>query len=202
MIGSGIVSLPWTIQNSGIVLGIIICLIGVLISYRTCILIIRTAGNDNEYFDTLYKYWGPLGKNLGLISTLLIMIAAVCAYFIIMSQMLFQIMCALIEWISGTHIDPANTDFDLSSFSQTYAALIVFSVQVFVTMKRDLTVFIKLMSYGSYFIMALMLFIVAVGIYGFTNTNYIIEPSTVPISIIGEDRVLYLFNTNFSPLAG
>ena len=85
MIGSGIVSLPWTINNSGILLGIIICIIGVAISYRTCILIIRTAGNDNEWFDTLYKYWGPAGRNTGLVSTALIMIAAVCAYFIIMT---------------------------------------------------------------------------------------------------------------------
>lgn len=89
MIGSGIVSLPWTINNSGILLGIIICIIGVAISYRTCILIIRTAGNDAEWFDTLYKYWGHAGRNTGLVSTALIMIAAVCAYFIIMTQMLF-----------------------------------------------------------------------------------------------------------------
>lgn len=71
-------------------------------------------------------------------------------------------------------------------------------------MKRDLAVFVRLMSFGSYFIMALMLFIVAVGIYGFTNTHYIIANSTVPINMdpVDNTRVLYLFNTNFSPLAG
>ena len=116
MIGSGIVSLPWTIQNSGIVLGTIICVIGVAISYRTCILIIRTAGNDTEWFDTLYKYWGTWGRNTGLVSTSLIMIAAVCAYFIIMSQMLYQIMCALIEWISGHHIELV-TEVAFNTFS-------------------------------------------------------------------------------------
>ena len=85
MIGSGIVSLPWTFQNSGFVLGLIICIVGVCISYRTCILMIRTAGNDEEFFDTLYKYWGRWAYYSGLLSTLFIMIAAVCAYFIIMS---------------------------------------------------------------------------------------------------------------------
>ena len=82
--------------------------------------------------------------------------------------------------------------------------MLVFSVQVFITMKRDLSVFIKLMSFGTYFIMALMLFIVAVGIYGFTNTHYVIENSSVPVTMdpLDDHRVLYLFNTNFSPLAG
>lgn len=71
-------------------------------------------------------------------------------------------------------------------------------------MKRDLSIFIRLMSYGTYFIMALMLFIVAVGFYGFTNTNYVIANHSVPttISLLDDTRVLYLFNTNFSPLAG
>ena len=71
-------------------------------------------------------------------------------------------------------------------------------------MKRDLTLFIKLMSYGTYFIMALMLFIVAVGFYGFTDTNYVIRDSSAETTMDPFDntRTLYLFNTNFSPLAG
>jgi hypothetical protein len=70
-------------------------------------------------------------------------------------------------------------------------------------MRRDLSIFIKLMSYGSYFIMALMLFIVGVGLYGFTNTDYIIANGDTPIIMDdSRDRVLYLFNTEFSPLAG
>ena len=85
MIGSGIVSLPWTFNNSGFLLGMIICIIGVAISYRTCVLMIRTAGNDDSYFDTLRKYWGRWAQYLGLIATLSIFFAAVCAYFIIMS---------------------------------------------------------------------------------------------------------------------
>ena len=85
MVGSGLVSLPWTFNNSGILLGIIICIVGVIICYRTTVLIIRVTGKDDEYFQSLYKYWGSFAYYLGIISTLLIIIAAVCAYFIIMS---------------------------------------------------------------------------------------------------------------------
>ena len=85
MVGSGIVALPWTFRESGFLLGLIICFIGLIISYRTCILIIRLAGNDNEYFDTLYKYWGKWASFCGYISTVLIIIAAVTSYFINLS---------------------------------------------------------------------------------------------------------------------
>jgi amino acid permease len=85
MLGSGVVSIPMAFNSSGFVLGIIVCIIGAIICSRTCILMIRTAGNDNEYFDTLYKYWGKWAYYIGAIATILIMIAALCSYFIILS---------------------------------------------------------------------------------------------------------------------
>jgi amino acid permease len=85
MIGSGVVAIPMAFNGAGFVMGIIVCVIGVIICSRTCILMIRTAGNDAEYLDTLYKYWGKWAFYLGAISTILIMVAAVCSYFIILS---------------------------------------------------------------------------------------------------------------------
>lgn len=177
MIGSGIVALPWTFGQSGFLLGLIICIIGLIISYRTCILMIRSAGNDPEYFDTLYKYWGKWAYYCGFISTLLIMVAAVCAYFVILSQMLYFILLALIEWIFRTRIE-AVTTADFSHFSLAYMALVVFAIEFTITLKKDLTIFIKLMSFGSIFIVALILFIVGFGFYALGTTNFeIVGPS-------------------------
>ena len=66
-------------------MGIIICVVGVFVCYRTTVLLIRVAGNDEEYFHTLFKFWGKPGYYIGMISTLMIICAAVCAYFIMMS---------------------------------------------------------------------------------------------------------------------
>lgn len=85
MIGSGVVSVPYAFESSGLLLGLIVCIVGVICSCRTCILIIRTSGSDTEYFETLYKYWGKWAYYLGAISTLLIFVAAVCSYVILMS---------------------------------------------------------------------------------------------------------------------
>jgi amino acid permease len=105
MVGSGVVAFPYTFQQSGFLLGILISVIGVIASARTCILMIRTTGNDKEYCDSLYKYWGNWAYYLGNISTLLIMIAAVCSYFIMLSQMLYTIILALVDWIFKADLD-------------------------------------------------------------------------------------------------
>jgi len=99
MVGSGIVSLPWTFQESGFLLGLLICIVSLIVSYRTCVLMIRVAGNDKNFFETLYKYWGKWAYYCGFISALLIFIAAVTAYFINLSSMLYYIALALGDWI-------------------------------------------------------------------------------------------------------
>ena len=89
MVGSGLVAFPNTFESSGFVLGIIVSTIGYIISTRTCILIVKTAGNDKDYFETLTKYWGKWAYYAASIATWLIILAALTSYIIIMSQMLF-----------------------------------------------------------------------------------------------------------------
>jgi amino acid permease len=116
MVGSGIVALPWAFGESGFILGLMISVVSVIVSYRTCILMIRVAGNDDEYFDTLYKYWGRWAYYCGFLSTLLIMIAAVTSYFINLSQMIYYITLALLDWIFRLDILPVTTaKFDVYS---------------------------------------------------------------------------------------
>lgn len=176
MIGSGIVALPYTFHESGILLGLIISLIGLVISYRTCILIIRATGNDDEYFTALYKYFGSWAYYAGYISTLLIMVAAVCSYFLNLSQMLYSLTLALIEWIFKKHFDKTTDDF--STFSLAYMALIVFVMEFLITNKKDLSIFIKMISFGSAFIIALMTFLIGFGFYALGTTEFeVISPS-------------------------
>jgi len=164
---------------------------------------IRVAGNDKEYFDTLYKYWGRWAYYCGFISTLLIMVAAVTSYFINLSQMLYSIILALADWITNSKIEPVN-NADFAKFSLAYMALVVFIMEVIITAKKDLSIFIRMVSFGSAFIIALIVFIIGFGFYGLGSTTYeIVDASTpVPPYAEGDIRELKLFNANFSPLAG
>lgn len=116
MVGSGLVAFPNTFESSGFLLGIVVATIGFIASTRTCILIIRTAGNDNEYFDTLLKYWGPWAYYCGAISTWLIILAALCSYVILMEQMLYPLIMAPVEWISSSPVHEV-TGISFTEFS-------------------------------------------------------------------------------------
>jgi len=60
MMGSAVVSMPWAIQQSGMILGMIICFTSFLISFYTCKLIVDRTGNDPDFSDTARKYYGKL----------------------------------------------------------------------------------------------------------------------------------------------
>lgn len=200
MVGSGLVAFPYTFESSGFLLGIIVSIIGFIASSRTCILIIRTAGNDDEYFDTLYKYWGSWAYYCGAVSTWLIILTAACSYFIIMSQMLYPIILAPIDWFSTSNVYE-ETGLSFTDFSPAYVTLMIFAIEVVITMRKDLTVFIKVASFGSIFIISLILFIIGVGIYSLTNTTYkILDTHTIDNVYDSSTNVryLYLINTNFS----
>lgn len=84
-------------------------------------------------------------------------------------------------------------------------AIIVFLMEVLITSKKDLSIFIRLMSYGSAFIMALIVFIIGFGFYGIASTHYEIMPSgdvIPPYTPEDDTRYIKLFNSDFSPLAG
>ena len=177
MIGSGILTLPWTFYNSGIILGIIICFLSYLASLRTAILVLRITGPGDDFYDTMRKYWGTAGYYIAVIGTLCIIETACTAYFLIMAQMTYPNILALLKWIGdlfGTPLElPLLTGaarFD--QFSETYVAIFLYFFMVMICLKRDLSIFIKLSSYGALAIIAISLFIIAIGFYSISNTNY------------------------------
>lgn len=101
--------------------------------------------------------------------------------------MLYFIMLALIEWIGKVELE-IITDANFKQFSLSYMALIVFAVEFTITLKKDLTIFIKLMSVGSIFIISLILFIVGFGFYAVANTDFKIVGASVPNTFDGDTR--------------
>ena len=65
-------------------------------------LIIRMAGDDPDYCETLRKFYGTKGYYTGLIAPAILIGGAVIAYFVIMSQVLYPIVLAIYAWTSGS----------------------------------------------------------------------------------------------------
>lgn len=66
MIGTAIVSLPWAFQQAGLILALTISFTSFLISLYTCKLIFKCQGDDQNYFDTLKKYYGKLNLRFSI----------------------------------------------------------------------------------------------------------------------------------------
>ena len=106
MLGTAVTTLPWAFQQSGLVLGLIISFVSFLISYYTCMLIIRMAGTDPDYSDTLQKFYGKIGLYVGILAPAILIIGAIIVYFVIMAQMLYPILLALYVWIVQPDTNP------------------------------------------------------------------------------------------------
>ena len=66
MVGTGLVTIPWAYSQSGLVLGILITFTTFLVSFFTCFLVIKSAGDDGDYTDTLKKYMGKTWWSIGM----------------------------------------------------------------------------------------------------------------------------------------
>lgn len=72
---------------------------------------------------------------------------------------------------------------------------------LFITQKKDLSIFIKIISYGAYFVSLLILTIVGFGIYSFTNTDFEFGNQVLP-DYKTEIRPIALASAGFPSLAG
>lgn len=61
MIGCGTVTVPWAFQQSGIILGVLITAIACLFAFITNYLLVRVAGKDTNFSDTMHRYFPSYG---------------------------------------------------------------------------------------------------------------------------------------------
>jgi amino acid permease len=95
MVGSAMVSLPWSFQNSGIMLGLIVSFTSFVISFYTCSLIIKTTKKDSDYIFTLKKYYGNTGYYIGIIGPTILIFGAITVYFVVIVQSMYPLILAL-----------------------------------------------------------------------------------------------------------
>jgi solute carrier family 38 (sodium-coupled neutral amino acid transporter), member 9 len=205
MVGTGMLTIPWAYSNTGFILGIskdfkvylniVITLICFLISYYTCWLVLKTAGKDTDYTDTLQKQFGRKGFVGGMILFILNLCIPIILYFQLLAQNLYPIIMA----VTGIKRD-ISTSIDFSEFSYSYTCIIVMVVLMGMTAIRKLGFFVKFNTFGVIFIFMIIAFILSVGVYGFTSTHYTF---TLPDNPSQRDPFfIKLFSLDFAPLMG
>ena len=100
---------------------------------------------------------------------------------------------AVVEWITGEEYDINTDHIYLNRFSLPYTCIIFSAILYPVIMKRDLSLFIRIGSFGVIFVCIVIVFIFSFGIYSMTNTSF-----HVTWTPKDEDFNIALFNTGWS----
>ena len=80
-------------------------------------------------------------------------------------------LLALIEVFTGEDRQ-LDTAIDFSEFSYSWTCVLVFVIIFVLTMKRDLSIFIRINTYGVVFTVIIILFIIAIGVKGLLAGGY------------------------------
>ena len=131
----------------------------------------KTAGNDIDYTDTLWKQFGKPGWTFGMISFIIMFTVPIILLFQLLSQNLFPIILAVIEMINGGDRE-LSLDVDWSEFSYSWTCVIIFATVYIMGIPKDVSIYAKINSFGVVFIAIIILFIFGLGFYGMANTDY------------------------------
>lgn len=205
MMGSGIISFPYSVYNAGIIPSIFLFIIYGLIGFYTCYIVIKIGIKDNDFCDTVYKYFsifggnfGKFGKYLNVIFSLSTNIGFCFVYFIIINQNLFLCINELLKILGISSSDDLTPSF--SHFSLIYCGIIILIILFPLLILKDISVLIKINSFGIYSLILLLIFIIYRGIYSFKITifkfDYIKNKENSQI------RYIKLLGENPSLLAG
>lgn len=185
-----------------------------MISFYTCSLIIKTAKNDKDYIFTLKKYYGNFGYYIGLIGPTVLIFGAITVYFVVIVQSAYPLILVLCNKGFGmnlAYVDPnAPPYYNFSTLSASWIALFEYFKLVTLSMKKDLSVFMKMGFLGAVCVLSMITFVVIYGFISIGNTSY--EFKTTPgdsdnKGLLWQDfdvatQDILLFNSNFSNLAG
>ena len=203
MMGSSLISMPYFISQAGIIPSIIILFIYGLISFYTARIVVKTGGKDNDYADTVFRYFGKgghIGKVLQIIFNLSINVGATFIYFVIINQNLFPCIAVLLNHLFNFHIDSEDLTPKFDRFSIIYCGISI-GVLIFpLLIRKEMGILVRINSFGIYFVLILIIFVFIIGIKGLFNTKYKFDYIKNVIDI--EPRYLYLFGPNPSKLAG
>eukprot|EP00359_Climacostomum_virens_P011052 CAMPEP_0204906426 /NCGR_PEP_ID=MMETSP1397-20131031/5972_1 /ASSEMBLY_ACC=CAM_ASM_000891 /TAXON_ID=49980 /ORGANISM="Climacostomum Climacostomum virens, Strain Stock W-24" /LENGTH=446 /DNA_ID=CAMNT_0052075421 /DNA_START=201 /DNA_END=1541 /DNA_ORIENTATION=+ len=171
MLGSTILSLPWGMSQSGLILGIISILFIGVIAFYTCKIMLEFSLRlkKDDPADIMELVWGRKGKVLTLIMSALVLVGASIAYNIIMNSAFFSMLDGLSIWTSGSSI---GCESCWTAFSTRYTPLILMGMLFMLLNMKEKRSFVRLNSGGVLFILITMLAIVAVGIRAFSINTF------------------------------
>lgn len=136
----------------------------------------------------------------GMIIFIMNLCVPMILYFQLISQTLYPVLLAVIEAFNGNDVHGISLDPDFTKFSYSYTCIIIFVILFFLTMKKNLSIFMKINSFGVIPICIIVVFIIGIGFYSLTNTHYVFTDRNQQLD--ETTSYISLFNIKFPPLMG
>ena len=142
--------------------GIATSFVTFIASYYTCSLIMRSVRADEiDYADTVRRYCGNFGYYLTLCSTALLLIGVLVVYFVIQTQLLYPLVLAIVSWSTKSpNLKYYGTEPSFEHFSTSYCAIFIALILAYLCSLKDLSIFMRVGSFGVIFVLLLIFFIV------------------------------------------
>ena len=167
MIGCGTVTIPWAFQQSGVALGILITALACLFAFTTNYLILRVAGKDTNFSDTMHHYFPTWGWSVSMACFILNFYVGIILFFQVLSQSLYPILL----YALGMQQDIELTT-DWSQFSLSYTCLILLVIVLLMTAPRDTEYVQRVNAFGVVFVFIFLVFVITTGIKSMATTDY------------------------------
>lgn len=202
MIGTGLVTIPWAFSQSGLLLGLMLTFLAFVISFTTQYFVMKAAGDDIDYTETLKKTYGKKGWYFGMIVFIMNLFIPITIFFQLITQFLYPIILVVIELFTGQD-KQIRFDIDFSQFSYSYTCLVTFAILFALTMRRDMTVFVKINMLGVIFILIIIMFTISVGIYALCTDEFKVVRTEADIHSPAEHtNYIVLFGSGYQHLMG
>ena len=164
-------------------------------------LLLRTAGKDTNYSDTMHRYFPKWGWALSMACFIMTFYVGIILFFQVLSQSLYPILL----FATGND-SPIVMTTDWSQFSLSYTCLIILVICLLMTAPRDTAYVQKVNAFGVVFVTIFVIFIISNGIKAMTTTDYVYS-MTEYNEIMAEKTAPFttyipLFGADYMPLMG
>ena len=113
MVGSGLVFVPWAFSEAGLLLGSLLTLLAFVMSFTTQYYVMKSAGRDIDFTETLKKTFGKKGWVAGMGLFIFMLCVPIILYFQLLTQLLYPVILLFIELATGKD-KAVETDVDFS----------------------------------------------------------------------------------------
>ena len=138
-------------------------------AFLTNYLILRVAGKDTNFSDTMHYYFPKCGWAVSMACFIVNFYVGIILFFQVLTQSLYPILL----YAMGNGDAPIEMKTDWSQFSLSYTCLILLAIVLLMVLPRDTMYIQRVNAFGVVFIIIFLLFVIFNGLRSMTNTNYV-----------------------------